>query len=174
VGGHCTPVYPYFVTREARKLGVTQRLSEGAREINDTQPGRQLDRIAAAWKPLAGRRVHLLGLGFRPGVKVDTLSPAYALRDHLLKHGARVTIEDPYYDDAELRAVGFEPSSADGASVVVLNTAHPQFLAPDFAAWRRTGVEVVLDGRNAWSQAQAEAAGLAYFGIGRSSKLELD
>ncbi len=54
VGGHCTPVYPYFLTRESRRLGVTQRLAEAAREVNDLQPARQLDRVAAAWKPLGG------------------------------------------------------------------------------------------------------------------------
>ena len=83
VGGHCTPVYPYFLTRESRRLGLPQRISEAAREINDHQPARQLERVAALWKPLKGHKVHLLGLGFRPGVKVDTFSPAYALRDEL-------------------------------------------------------------------------------------------
>ena len=172
VGGHCTPVYPYFLTRESRRMGMTQRLSEAAREINDRQPSRQLERIAALWKPLAGRKVRLLGLGFRPGVKVDTFSPAYDLRDTLKDLGARVTLSDPHYSDEELVAAGFDPAGAEGAEVVVLNTAHREFADPDFAAWRRSGVEVVLDGRNLWNQAAAEAAGLLYFGIGRSARHE--
>jgi nucleotide sugar dehydrogenase len=167
VGGHCTPVYPYFLTREARRLGLPQRIAEAAREINDAQPGRHLERVAAGWRPLRGERVHLLGLGFRPGVKVDVLSPAYALRDHLRRAGAHVTIEDPCYADDELRRAGFVPGRAVDAALVVLNTAHPPFLAPDFAGWRRAGVEVVLDGRNAWRQQDVEAAGLLYFGVGR-------
>lgn len=174
VGGHCTPVYPYFLTRESRRLGLTQRLSEAAREINDDQPRRQLDRVAAAWKPLESQTVHLLGLGFRPGVKVDTLSPAYALRDDLRRKGARVTLEDPYYSEEELRSAGFEPGSVHGAGLVVLNTAHPEFADPDFPAWRKAGVEAVLDGRNLWQSSAAEAAGLLYFGIGRSSRRELE
>lgn len=169
VGGHCTPVYPYFLTRESRRLGFTQRLSEAAREINDHQPARQLDRIAFAWGSLSGRRVHLLGLGFRPGVKVDTLSPAYTLRDHLRDRRANVTIEDPYYTEGELATAGFVAGRVDGAKVVVLNTAHPEFLKPDFVSWRASGVEVVLDGRNLWNRESVEAAGLLYFGIGRSS-----
>jgi nucleotide sugar dehydrogenase len=172
VGGHCTPVYPYFLTRESRRLGMTQRLSEAAREINDHQPLRQLDRVAEVWKPLRGHTVHLLGLGFRPGVKVDTFSPAYALRDHIRELGARVTIEDPYYSVDEARTAGFEPATIHGAKLVVLNTAHPDFENPDFVAWRSAGVEVVLDGRNLWNQEAAEAAGILYFGIGRSSRPE--
>jgi nucleotide sugar dehydrogenase len=169
VGGHCTPVYPYFLTRESRRLGLTQRISEAAREINDNQPSRQLDRVAAGWRPLAGRRVHILGLGFRPSVKVDTLSPAYALAKDLRDRGATVTIEDPYYTSDELRESGFVAGSVQNSEVVVLNTAHPEFRAPDFGAWRSAGVEVVLDGRNCWAQRDVEAAGLLYFGIGRSA-----
>ena len=168
VGGHCTPVYPYFLTRESRRLGFTQRISEAAREINDQQPGRQLARVERVWKPLRGQPVHLLGLGFRPGVKVDTFSPAYALRTELQRVGADVTISDPFYTDDELRMAGFRAASPDNAKVVVLNTAHEEFASPDFDAWRRAGVEVALDGRNLWDQRTVEHAGLMYLGIGRA------
>jgi nucleotide sugar dehydrogenase len=172
VGGHCVPVYPYFLTRESRRLGFTQRISEAAREINDQQPARQLERVEARWMSLKGKKVHVLGLGFRPGVKVDTFSPTYALRDELQRLGALVTIEDPYYTDKELRKAGFEPDTIRTAQVAVLSTAHKEFADPDFVAWRKGGVEVVLDGRNFWHQHEAEAAGLLYFGIGRSSHTE--
>ncbi len=173
VGGHCTPVYPYFLTRESRRLGITQRISEAAREINDAQPMRQLERVANAWRPLHGQRVHILGLGFRPDVKVDTYSPAYALRDCLLQLGSVVTIEDPHYSDAELRDAGFVPGQAANADLVVLNTAHQHFAKPDFRGWSASGVSAVLDGRNCWVQHDAESAGLMYFGIGRSARAEL-
>jgi nucleotide sugar dehydrogenase len=172
VGGHCVPVYPYFLTRESRRLGLPQRISEAAREINDYQPARQLERVEARWQRLKGENVHIMGLGFRPGVKVDIFSPTYALRDELQRLGARVTLEDPYYTNEELRDAGFEPGSTGMARVVVLSTAHKEFADPDFAAWRKAGVEVVLDGRNFWNQHEAEAAGVLYFGIGRSSRVE--
>jgi nucleotide sugar dehydrogenase len=169
VGGHCTPVYPYFLTRESRRLGFTQRISEAAREINDYQPARQLERVARCWKPLKGQRVHILGLGFRPGVKVDTFSPAYPLREHLESSGAVVTLEDPFYSPEEIRLAGFEPGFARNASLIVLNTAHVEYASLPFAEWRTAGVEAVLDGRNLWRQAEAERVGLLYFGIGRAS-----
>ena len=172
VGGHCTPVYPYFLTRESRRLGMPQRLSEAAREVNDHQPAHQLSRVAATWGSLEGRVVHLLGLGFRPGVKVDTFSPAYALRDELLRLGARPTISDPHYSGVELKALDFEPATPTGAKVVVLNTAHTEYAQVPWAHWRSAGVEVVLDGRNLWNQCDVESAGLLYYGIGRSSRTE--
>jgi nucleotide sugar dehydrogenase len=172
VGGHCTPVYPYFLTRESRRLGFTQRISEAAREINDQQPRRSLDRVEAHWKPLRGQRVHILGLGFRPSVKVDTFSPAYTIRDSLLDRKSYPSIEDPCYTPAELREAGFLPGTASEAALVILNTAHPEFSAMPFEAWRAAGVEAVLDGRNLWNQQVVEGAGLLYFGIGRSSRPE--
>lgn len=173
VGGHCTPVYPYFLTRESQRLGMKQRISEAAREINDHQPERQLERIAGAWQPLRDTRVHLMGLAFRPGVKVDTLSPAYSLREKLNKMGAVITLEDPCYTEQEIRAAGFEPGRAESAKVVVLNTAHKEFAKPDFSAWHRAGIQVVLDGRNLWQRYEVEATGMLYFGVGRSSRVEL-
>ena len=59
------------------------------------------------------------------------------------------------------------------AKVVVLNTAHKEFVDPDFAGWRKAGVEVIVDGRNLWERYKVESTGLLYFGIGRSSLLEL-
>src|SRR5205085_12620780 len=107
-----------------------------------------------------------------PDVKVDTLSPAYALRDELKSRGAVVSLSDPFYSDDELRRAGFEPGLPERAQVVVLNTAHSDFLRPDFGEWRRSGVEVVLDGRNAWTRRDAEAVGLLYFGVGRTANRE--
>ena len=169
VGGHCTPIYPYFMTKESRRFGIIQELAEAAREINDKQPARNIERLEQAWKPLAGRHVHLLGLGFRPGVKVETFSPAYKLREELAARGAYVTIEDPYYTEDEIGRCGFQPGRIDSGQVeaVVLNTAHPEFLLPDFASWRRHGVEAVLDGRNSWDRDKAEQAGLLFLGVGK-------
>jgi nucleotide sugar dehydrogenase len=169
VGGHCVPVYPYFVTRESRRLGLTQRLSEAAREINDNQPLRQIHRIEKLWSNLKGIKVHILGLGFRPGVKVETFSSSYSLRDELAQLGALVSIEDPYYKNDELQQFGFIPGKIEDSKVVILSTAHEEFFNPDFKAWSNAGVEAVLDGRNLWNQQNAEAAGLLYFGIGRSA-----
>jgi nucleotide sugar dehydrogenase len=167
VGGHCTPVYPYFLIRESRRRGLPQRIAEAAREINEAQPVRQLERVAAAWKPLTGVPVHVLGLGFRPGVKVDAFSPAYALCAHLRAMQARPTLEDPHYNDEELVHAGFVPGRVAGAQLVVLNTAHAEFARPNFGEWRHAGVEAVLDGRNAWDPLAAESSGILYFGIGR-------
>lgn len=169
VGGHCTPVYPYFITHEAERIGVPQRLSVAAREINDGQPARHVARLEKEWGPVRGRKVHILGLSFRPEVKVDTLSPAYALRDALEKSGAIVTLEDPLYRPEELRTKGFTPSTlaGSGCQAVFLNTAHRAFARADFTPWHAAGIEVVVDGRNLWNPGDVARAGMLYLAVGR-------
>jgi nucleotide sugar dehydrogenase len=171
VGGHCTPVYPYFLINGAARRGISQDLVALARKINERQPDRQIDRLEALLGSLRGRHIHILGLAFRPQVREDAFSPAIALQSRLVAAGARVTLEDPLYDQAELTAKGFTPGSVHGGDVdaVILHTAHPEFTAPNFGAWHAAGIRVVLDGRAAWSRASAEAAGLAYIGVGVGS-----
>jgi len=168
VGGHCTPVYPYFIIRDGARRNTVQRLATTAREINDAQPERNVARLEQALGNLCGKRVHILGLAFRPDVKVEIFSSAYALRDALAARGAVVTLEDPMYSDDELRAQGFAVARAGEVPLdaIVLNTAHSDLARPDFAAWRTSGVMVVLDGRNALSRLDAESAGLRYLAVG--------
>lgn len=168
VGGHCTPVYPYFIIRDGERRNATQRLATAARQINDGQPERNVQRLEAAIGPLAGKRVHILGLAFRPDVKVEIFSSAYPLGDALRARGAVVTIEDPMYSDEELRAQGFDTARVgiDSLDAVLLNTAHSAFKAPDFGAWHRSGIRAVVDGRNCLDRAAVEKAGLRYLGVG--------
>jgi nucleotide sugar dehydrogenase len=168
VGGHCTPVYPYFLINDAARRGIQQQLAALGRRINERQPERQIERLNAALGSLNRRRVHILGLAFRPQVSEDAFSPALVLQERLRQVGAAVTIEDPLYDDAALAKKGFTPGRIDGNSVdaVVLHTAHPEFARPDFAEWRAKGIRAVLDGRAFWSRSEAEAAGLIYVGVG--------
>ncbi len=172
VGGHCTPVYPYFMTKDSRRRGITQRLAEASREINDAQPRRYVERLERDWEPVAGKRVHILGLAFRPGVKVDTLSPAFDIAQVLRERKAVVTLEDPVYTDEEIRAAGFVPArvGVDPVDAVLLNTAHEEFVDPDFTAWRRAGVEAVVDGRNLWNLKAAAGAGILALGVGQGTR----
>jgi nucleotide sugar dehydrogenase len=170
VGGHCTPVYPHFLIRDAARRGLDMRLATLARAVNDDQVSHSLDRLEARVGRLAGVRVLLLGLGFRPGVKEHAFSPAFLLRDQLSRRGAHVTLDDPLYRLTEIEALGFAPGSLDrdpAPEIVVLNTAHPAYLELDFGELAKRGLRAVLDGRNAWSPGAVRAEGLVYLGIGR-------
>lgn len=170
VGGHCTPVYPYFLIHDAAARGTTARITELSRQINDVQAAGTIDRLIDAWEPLAGRRVMILGLGFRPEVKEHTCSPAFLVRDALVDRKASVELCDPLYTDDEIRANGFEPGhlgESPAPEVLILVTAHKHFLDLDFGALAQAGLKAVIDGRNAWDPASVRQSGLVYLGIGR-------
>jgi len=169
VGGHCTPVYPYFLIRSAQRLGVGVDIVELGRRINDGQPAHALDRLERAWGVLRGKRVLILGLGFRPQVKEHICSPAFLLRDELLRRGADVRLHDPLYSAEEIRAHGFAPGSfacAPPAQALVLNTAHRDYADLDFSELAAGGLQAVVDGRNLWQAEKVRAAGLIYVGLG--------
>jgi nucleotide sugar dehydrogenase len=168
VGGHCTPVYPYFVLRDAAKQGLNLHLTEHGRALNDAQAERLLDRVAPHVS-LSGARVLILGLGFRPRIKEHTYSSAFLIRDAAEARGATVTLHDPLYSQAEIAGHGFSPASLDSdppADLVVLNTAHPEYDSVDFADWARRGVKAVIDGRNRWDREKVRRAGLLYIAPG--------
>ncbi len=169
VGGHCTPVYPYFLIRDAQRRGVDLELVEGGRRINDGQVPHLLDRFEAGWKSLSGKRVLILGLGFRPGVKEHHASTAFLLRDELQRRASTPFLHDPLYSEGEVRVHGFAPGAPDQGSfdAVVLNTSHPEYGVLPFAQLASRGLEAVLDGRNFWDPALVRGLGLHYMGVGR-------
>ena len=58
------------------------------------------------------------------------------------------------------------------ADVLVVVTEWKQFRSPDFARLANTLTDkVVFDGRNLYDPEEVEAAGLAYYGIGRGRSL---
>jgi len=171
VGGHCTPVYPWFLIRDAQDRGLPLPLISLGRTVNDRQPASVLDILENSWSAVAGKRATILGLGFRPQVKEHTCSPAFALRDELRRRGARVFLHDPLYRPEEICRHGFEAGSLENPSeLFILNTAHVCYRVLDFAALAQLGVRAVVDGRNAWDPAAVRAAGLFYLGIGRSER----
>jgi nucleotide sugar dehydrogenase len=170
VGGHCTPVYPYFLIRDSQRRGLSMDLASKSRAINDQQPVLALDRVEQLWRPLRGSRAMILGLGFRPQVKEQIFSPAFLLRDELLRRGAAVFLNDPLYTDDEIRFHSFSPVKLDAPvlpEVLILNTAHMAYQDLDFGALSLRGVQVVVDGRAFWQPETVSQAGVLYLGVGR-------
>lgn len=173
VGGHCTPLYPYFLLSDAARRGVDVSLAAGARKVNDLQASRTVARLGLALGGLAGRRVGILGLGFRPDVKEHIYSPAFLVEAALRSRGADTRLHDPLYTDAELATHNFTAWSPDqlddwAPDAMVLVTGHRAFAHLDFEALRQAGLRVVVDGRRFWKPDTVDALGLTYVGVGRA------
>lgn len=171
VGGHCTPVYPYFLIHDAERRRVDVSLPAGAREVNDLQADRAVARLRTSLGGLAGCRVGVLGLGFRPEVKEHICSPTFLVEASLRSYGAEARVHDPLYTEAELASHGFtawHPGqlAAWAPEALVLVTAHRAFSDLDLAALRAAGLRAVVDGRRFWDPGALNALGLSYLGVG--------
>jgi UDP-N-acetyl-D-glucosamine dehydrogenase len=129
VGGHCIPVYPWFLLAGAPEL----RLPRAAREVNDAMPAHVVDILDGAAGGLQGKRVAVLGLAYRGGVKETAFSGALALVEALRARGARPAVHDPLWSPQEIRDLGFEPyelGSPCDAAVVQADHAEYRTLGP--------------------------------------------
>lgn len=170
VGGHCTPVYPYFLINDAHERNVSQLLAETARDINDGQAEYYMQKVESFLGNFYETNVLILGLAFRSGVKEGANSTAYLLRGFLEKHGANVYLFDPVFTQEEIEKHGFaykNISDTRGIDVIVLITAHDEFLRLNFERFGLDGVKVFVDGRNAFNPEAIERFGIKYFGIGQ-------
>lgn len=164
VGGHCIPVYPYFLMQGAAS-GL--ELPRRARQINDGMAGYAVDAIEGVIGPLAGQAVAILGVAYRGDVKETAFSSAFLLREALRARGATVYADDPLYTDDELRTLGFMPlvlGEVAGVRALILQTAHSAYTRLDLG--RFAACRVVLDGRRALERGAVEELGMRYISIG--------
>jgi len=164
VGGHCIPVYPYFLLEGAEEA----RLPRAARQINDGMARYTVERLAGVLGNLSRKTILILGLSYRPNIKEAAYSSTLLVAREMMAAGAHVLVHDPYYSADEMNRLGLEapptfpPAHTDA---LVIQAAHDEYQKLDLASFN--GCSVVLDGRNALSKKKVEALGLRYLGIGR-------
>jgi UDP-N-acetyl-D-mannosaminuronic acid dehydrogenase len=126
VGGHCIPVYPWFLIRakERQEISCKTILLREAREINDSMiyywAGKIFCESMNIDKPLKDVKICIRGLTYRKGVKEFYHSRNLALVKFLKQNGANVYGWDPLITRDELEEFKkkhdinwLEPSEAD-------------------------------------------------------------
>jgi nucleotide sugar dehydrogenase len=160
VGGHCIPVYPRFYLHS----DPGARLPLAAREVNAAMPAYAIDLLAGELGDLAGMAVLILGVSYRGGVKETAFSGAFDLRDELERRGAEPVAADPLYDDAELRALGFDPWDGGPVAGVVVQADHASYA--ELGPADLPGVRAIVDGRRVLGPERFAAAGIPVRRIG--------
>ncbi len=156
VGGHCIPVYPYFLFSKWDDF----RLPPLARAINDSMAAHGVDLLEEALGSLAGLHVLILGLAYRENVKESAHTSARKLSRELRHRGATVLGHDPLLTMEEQKALKVQPVSLSPlpeVDVVILQANHDAYRELDLSAF--PGLRVVLDGRGTVdTQARQELA----------------
>ncbi len=94
-GGSCFPKDVKAIVAHGERAGAPMRLLASVLAINDRQPRVTVELLKRHWPDLAGIRVSVLGLAFKPGTNDVRESPAFPVMQTLLDQGARVTAFDP-------------------------------------------------------------------------------
>jgi UDPglucose 6-dehydrogenase len=173
-GGSCFPKDVDALKQLAGNSGYHFQLLTAVIEVNELQKRRVIGKLQKHLGGLAGKRVSLLGLAFKPNTDDMREASSLVLSARLLADGAIVTACDPVAEE-QARALVSQITFADspleavaGADAVVLVTEWPEFLELD---WQQVAGAMagglVVDGRNALDADAIRAAGLLYEGIGR-------
>ncbi len=176
-GGSCFPKDTLALTRTAQQVNSPMRIVEAAIAVNEARKRAMVDRIAAALGDrLAGRRIAVFGVTFKPETDDMRDAPALTIVPALIGAGARVTICDPH---GRKEGAGLLPGAdwieapydaAEGADAVVVITEWNMFRGLDLGRLRAVmRGDVLVDLRNVYRPAAAKAAGFAYASLGRPS-----
>src|SRR6202035_1519456 len=172
-GGSCFTKDVSALKLLAANSGYHFQLLGAVIEVNELQKRRVVAKLTRHLGPLAGKRIGLLGLAFKPNTDDMRGASSLVLAARLEAEGAHVRAYDPVASE-EARKIMPELDYADGveevvagADAVVLVTEWPEFLALDWGAVAEAMAgTVVIDGRNALDPQAVRAAGLTYEGIG--------
>jgi nucleotide sugar dehydrogenase len=143
VGGHCIPVYPHLYLQGDSSASVVR----SAREANKFMPIHILNRVAEALGSLKDKKVAVLGLAYRGGVKEHAFSGAWDLVEGLHSNHAKPFVQDPLYSEEELLALGLAPFNlGETCDAVIIQADHEMYAhlsVTDFPS-----AKFMVDGRN--------------------------
>jgi UDPglucose 6-dehydrogenase len=173
-GGSCFPKDVASLKQLAGNTGYHFQLLTSVIEVNELQKRRVIGKLQKHLGPLAGKRIALLGLAFKPDTDDMREASSLVLASRLQGEGAEVAAFDPVAEDPArelLQAVEMSASALDaldGADAAVLVTEWPEFADLD---WReaagRMKRALLIDGRNFLDPTTLREAGFLYEGIGR-------
>ncbi len=173
-GGSCFPKDVDALKQLAGNSGYHFQLLNAVIQVNDLQKRRVIGKLQRHLGSLAGRRVALLGLAFKPNTDDMREASSLVLAARLQADGAQIAAFDPVAEEAARALMGAVEFAQDPleavreADAVVLVTEWPELLELDWTlAARAMRGNLVVDGRNALDPAAVRAAGLLYEGIGR-------
>jgi UDPglucose 6-dehydrogenase len=175
-GGGCLPKDIRAFSARARELGRgdSVRFLDEVDAINLRRRTRVIELVREEAGGLAGVRVGVLGLAFKPHSDDIRDSPALEIAMRLSEAGAIVTATDPEaIENSRSRAPGltFVESAEEAlrdADVVLLITEWPEYsrLDPEIAG-SLVAHRTIIDGRNVLDPESWRSAGWTFRGLGR-------
>ena len=173
-GGSCFPKDTRALTTVADQFGVETRIVDAVIEANERQRDAMIPKIEGLVGDIAGKKIGVLGLSFKPETDDMRESPAIDIIKSIIRLGGSVKAFDPvamneakhYIDGIEYAADEYE--AIDGADALVIITEWNQFRALDMEKVKELlKSPKIADLRNIYEPADMRELGFEYVGVGR-------
>lgn len=174
-GGSCFPKDTIALLQLAHQHGISLSILEKVREVNATQPIWFLEQLYKRLDDVAGKKIAVLGLAFKPDTDDIREAPSLKVLELLQNAGASVAAFDPIAAEfvrpifPQIEYAGSPQAALKKAHAALLITEWTECIHLDWEAIKQDmAVPLLLDGRNAWPAQALKDAGFYYSGVGRS------
>lgn len=174
-GGSCFPKDVKALIKMGMENNHRLRILEAVENINDEQKKILFTKINKYFAGnLAGKKIAVWGLAFKPNTDDVRFAPALVLSDALLKAGAQVKVFDPVAMEEAKKHLHDTVTwcndvyeTVESADAIALVTEWNEFRLPDWSRIKSLMKgNAIFDGRNIYDDVMLHKAGFDYFGIG--------
>jgi UDPglucose 6-dehydrogenase len=175
-GGSCFPKDVMALARMGQRFGSRLRIVETVSEVNLLQRDFVVRKLDNALQGLAGKRIGVWGLSFKPNTDDIRESPAVSICKKLVAGSAKVQAYDPVAMPNARRVLDHDGivycksahEAADQADALLITTEWNEFRNVDLEKIRSLlRRPVVFDLRNLLDPEKMRSLGFEYFGTGR-------
>lgn len=167
-GGSCFGKDTSALVSTAAEYGLSMPIVSAAKEVNNRQRVRVIEKLLAELRILKGRTISILGLAFKPDTDDLRDAPSIDIAKRLAQHGALVRAHDPVAMDrfraecADLQVELADKPEAlfDRADAILLVTEWMAYRELDWAELKSAmRTPLIIDGRSFLDREEMEAAG---------------
>lgn len=186
-GGSCFPKDVQALAKSSEDNEYDFKILKSVMDVNKRQRVLFLEKIIKYYKskvknstslkirPLAGKKIAIWGLAFKPDTDDIREAPALFLIDEFLKAGATIAAYDPEAMNNVKKIYGHKIIFGNNhydvlkhADALVICTEWSVFRTPDFNNMKKLmKAKVIFDGRNLYTKDQMKQLGFVYSSIGR-------
>lgn len=175
-GGSCFPKDVKALINTGKEYGYDMTIVRAVEDVNERQKSIVYEKLKKAFGgDLAGKKIALWGLSFKPETDDMREAPSLVVIEKLIADGASVRAYDPVSMDEARRRIGDKIEYASDmydaavdADAIALLTEWKQFRLPSWAVVRRTMKgNTIVDGRNIYDPAELHEEGFNYTCIGK-------
>nr|WP_278430283.1 UDP-glucose/GDP-mannose dehydrogenase family protein [Brevibacillus laterosporus] len=174
-GGSCFPKDTSALLSIAQEKNEQLNILYQVIKVNEQQPAWFLHKVEQRLGGLAGKRIALLGLSFKPDTDDIREAPAQKLLTILQKKEAIITAYDPVampnmqcvFSPEQVTYTRTAYEAVTGADAVILCTEWRELLQLDYEhVYHIMKQPLIFDGRNALAHSDLRKIGFEYVGIG--------